>query len=50
LGIPNRFNRKSSRFSLQTYITHPWVVAKNSDACEAIYMPTPAVQNIEIDN
>lgn len=36
--------------SIQTYITHPWVVATSSDACEAIYMPTTAVQNIEIDN
>lgn len=35
---------------IQTYITHPWVIADNSDVCEAIYLPTMAAQNIEIDN
>ena len=34
--------------SIQTYVTHPWVVANSSDQCEAIYMPTPFRQDISI--
>jgi hypothetical protein len=35
--------------NIQTYVTHPWVIADSSDACEAIYLPMKTAQNIEID-
>jgi hypothetical protein len=35
--------------SQPTYLTHPWVVANTSDQCEAIYMPTPYPQYVNIN-
>jgi hypothetical protein len=34
--------------SIQTYISHPWVVTNISDECEVIYMPTPDKQEVII--
>jgi hypothetical protein len=40
---------KGQVLSQQTYITHPWVVTDSSDRCEAIYMPTPDPQYVNIN-
>jgi hypothetical protein len=42
--------QQGQSISIQTYITHPWVIANISDVCQAIYMPTTAPQTIEIDD
>jgi hypothetical protein len=34
--------------SIQTYISHPWVVTNISDECEVIYMPTPDKEEVII--
>jgi adenylate cyclase len=41
--------QQGQSISIQTYITHPWVIANNSVLCQAIYMPIVTPQRTEID-
>jgi hypothetical protein len=34
---------------LQTYMTHPWLVANDADECKAIYMPTTSPREVDLN-
>lgn len=39
---------KNKSIALQTYVTHPWVIADMQDQCIAIYMPLPTPLRITL--
>jgi hypothetical protein len=34
--------------NLQTYVTHPFIIANSADECRLIYMPAPHRQEIGV--
>jgi hypothetical protein len=36
-------------FSIQTYVTHPWLITDAKDNCKAIYMPTSKRLEVSVD-
>lgn len=36
-------------FSIQTYVTHPWLITDAKDNCKAIYMPTSKGLEVSVD-
>ena len=35
--------------NLQTYMTHPWLVANDADTCKAIYLPTTSPREVDLN-
>ena len=35
--------------NLQTYMTHPWLVANDVDTCKAIYLPTTSPREVDLN-